>query len=286
MFRTRPPWFALACVGLWLLQLGLTVVAFRRAGAPVPDPWWLKGAVLLVNACLGLMLLVQLPRALQWRPRRSARPTAEVLAERRRIARDLHDHLGSQLVCAIALLNPADRPRDELQLQRLLEKCLLDLRLIVDSMDSAQAPFPDRLAQLRYRVEPVLASRGIRMLWDVRITHCVQLSQRDACAHVIAIVQEALSNALQHSNASEISVTAEDAVQPGALCVEVSDNGCSAVPPDTAEGLRPTGKGVSGMAHRARLAGGALSISRNAPSGTRVRIVVPCASPVASQSVA
>lgn len=281
MFRTRPPWFALVCVGLWGLQLGLTVVAFRRAGTSAPDPWWWQASALLVNACLGTMLLAQLPRALQWRPRLTARPSAEVLAERRRIARDLHDHVGAQLVCAMATLNPSEDRKDELHLHAMLEKCLLDLRLIVDSMDSAQAPFPDRLAQLRYRVEPVLARRGIRMLWDVRISHCIQFAQRDSCTHIIAIVQEALSNALQHSGASEISVTAQDSVQSGSLLVEVCDNGSSGEPFEAAGGIAPTGTGVQGMIRRARLAGGALSISRNGMRGTRVQVVVPCATPSA-----
>ncbi len=77
------------------------------------------------------------------------------------------------------MLDPA---KDEQRtLHPALEKCLLDLRLIVDSMDGAQALFPDRLAQLRYRMEPALARRGIRVQGDVQISLCARLPQRDSC---------------------------------------------------------------------------------------------------------
>lgn len=287
MFRTRPPWFAVSCVALWLLQLGLAAAALGHMGTITPAAQrWCELAALAASASLGAMLLVQLPRALQWRPRLTTRPSAEVLAERRRIARDLHDHLGAQLVCALVMLEPS---RDHQRaLHAALEKCLLDLRLIVDSMDGAQAPFPDRLAQLRYRMEPVLAQRGIRMKWDVQIAHCTKLPQRDSCAHLVAIVQEALSNALQHAGANEVAVSVREPMgAAGALCVEIRDNGCgveSQSSGQTTATRGATGSGMAGMAHRAQLAGAELSVSANAGGGTCVRVTVPCAGAQASSA--
>ena len=274
MFRTRRPRFALVCIGVWLLQFGLIAVAFGWIGAvPALLQWWWELAALGATVGLGGMLLAQLPRAMQWRPRLSKRPSAEVIAERRRIARDLHDHLGAQLVCALVLLE--GMKTQERGVHAVLEKCLLDLRLIVDTMDGTDAPFADRLAQLRYRMEPVLAQRGIRMSWDVQASDGVEFPQPDSSTHLVAIVQEALSNALQHAKASEIWVSVRNVDEPTALCLEVGDNGVGIGPRDGPLGNATTGSGIAGMARRARMAGGELSVAQGPTGGTCIRVVVP-----------
>ena len=70
--------------------MALIAVAFHWIGSVSSSMqrWW-ELAVVGATMGLGAMLLVQLPRALQWRPRLSPRPSTEVLAERRRIAAEL-----------------------------------------------------------------------------------------------------------------------------------------------------------------------------------------------------
>lgn len=276
MFRTRPPGFAIVCICVWLLQLALLAMAFYGH----PEEWQSDQqrwglAALVTSVGLGALLLTQLPRALQWRPRLNARASADVLAERRRIARDLHDNLGSQLVCALALLNTSN-PRES-GVHSALEKCLLDLRLIVDSMHSVEAPLADRLAQLRYRIAPVLAQRGIRMQWDVETPSCANFLYPESAMHLVAIVQEALSNALQHANATEIQVNTRCLSTPGAWCVEVCDNGQGFLPPFNQEDCPELGHGMAGMARRASLAGGELQVFAAQRGGTCIRVVAPYA---------
>lgn len=253
--------------------MALIAVAFHWIGSVSSSMqrWW-ELAVVGATMGLGAMLLVQLPRALQWRPRLSPRPSTEVLAERRRIARDLHDNLGAQLVCALVLLESSKLR--EPALHAALEKCLLDLRLIVDSMDSADAPLADRLAQLRYRICPVLAQRGIRMLWDVETPPCADFPLPESTTHLVAIVQEALSNALQHAKGTEIEVRARNLPDTGAWCMEIRDNGRGMEPPGP-QSTVATGKGMAGMAHRATLAGGDLQVLQGEHGGTCIRVVVP-----------
>ncbi|WP_422842797.1 sensor histidine kinase [Acidovorax sp. M2(2025)] len=266
MFRTRPPWFAAVCIGTWLLQFALmTAVALWRETTSGPQHRWLELAALGTTLVLGVMLLVQLPRALQWRPRLSVRPSAEVLAQRRRIARDLHDNVGSQLVFALALLESSE---DRDQVRAALEKCLLDLRLLTDAMGGDDASLADRLAQLRYRIGPVLAQRGIRMFWNVEVAPEADFPHRDSAAQLVAIVQEALSNALQHAQATEIELRASTLPDPACWCLEIRDNGQGLASPHG-------GSGMAGMAHRAILAGGALHVLPGAQGGTSIRVVIP-----------
>lgn len=235
---------------------------------------WFELAAVGATMGLGAILLAQLPRAMQWRPRLNPRPSAELITERRRIARDLHDNLGSQLVCALLLLDPS-QPREQ-KIHAALEKCLLDLRLVVDSMDSADAPFAHRLAQLRYRIDPVLARSGVRLAWDVEIPQCVNFPYPDSAEHLMAIVQEALSNVLQHAQASEVEVSAKNLLDTEAWCVEVRDNGQGIRRSQAQQVTAATGYGLASMARRALLAGAELQVLPREQGGTCIRLVVPC----------
>lgn len=257
------------------MQLVLITASFHWIGSvePYMQSWWELAAV-AATLGLGGMLLVQLPKALLWRPRINHRASAEVMEERRRIARDLHDTLGSQLVSAIALLDLSKH--NDRSVHTLLKRCMLDLRLLVDAMDGAEAPFEVRLAQLRYRMEPVCAHQGIRLLWDVQTSQSASILPASIAAHLVAIVQEALSNALQHAKATEIYVCAKDIESDGYCWVEISDNGQGIRSQQNLDGLTAAGRGIVGMSLRAHLAGGHLSVQRGHAGGTSVRAVVPC----------
>lgn len=107
MFRTSPPRFALACLALWVVQLVLSLLlAWHWWALSSSSMQWVLAMQIVTGVLLGLLILIQLPRALQWRPRRNPRPSAELQAERQRIARDLHDNIGSQLINTMVLLDP------------------------------------------------------------------------------------------------------------------------------------------------------------------------------------
>lgn len=274
MFRTRPPWFAITCICMWLLQLALLAVAVYGYGEESSsDRYGWEQAALVISVGLGALLLVQLPRALQWRPRLHARAGAEVTAERRRIAQDLHDNLGAQLVFAMSLLDA--EPPAVRDLRSLLDKCMLDLRLVVDSMDGTDEPFADRLARLRHRIQPVLDQRGIHMAWDVQSLPRSCFPYADSSMHLVAIVQEALSNVLQHSGATEVTVSVHYRADAESWYAEVSDNGRGMLL-RASDGSSSGGYGVAGMNHRAQMAGGDLLVMERPDGGTCVRVVMPC----------
>lgn len=274
MFRTRPPVYALACAALCLIQLlanVLLVVYADRLAHETVLHWQVFN--LGITVVLGALILLQVPRALQWRPRRSIRPSHELKQERQRIARDLHDQVGSQLVHAMALVDgrsPAMQP-----LLQTLEHCLLDLRLLVDSMDGDDDVLSDRLARLRHRIQPVLDHRGITLDWDVTPADDAPMPAGLPARELTAIVQEALSNVLQHSAATAVSIRLEH-VQAGdsdAWRLQVADNG---------QGLattKPTGHeaghGIAGMRQRASRAGGLLELLPCAEHGLCVQVTLP-----------
>jgi len=274
MFRTSPPRFALACLALCVVQLVLSLLLARHFWAlSSPALQWLAVVQIIAQALLGLLILIQLPRALQWRPRRNPRPSAELQAERQRIARELHDNVGSQLVNTMGLLDPKLPAHS--QALRALEQCLLDLRLVVDSMDSGTDSLADRLARLRHRIQPVLDRRGIQMAWHVHPADDARALDVVCAGHMVSIVQESLSNVLQHAQATQVTVRLDHDGEQGAWCLEVCDNGRGLPEESTALRARPSGFGLEGMRSRALQMGGALELVRREDGGTCIRVVVP-----------
>ena len=245
---------ALVALLLWCLPFGL-LCWLMGAGRfqPNSDPWFqvLVGLALASWLLVGAWLGLQARRAWVWRRRRNPRPSREIQQERQRIARALHDAVGSQLVNASMLLDTRDTR--QVQLHAVLEHCLLDLRLLVDSMDGDQSMLTDRLAILRHRLQPVLERRGIHCQWDVPDSHAPGLLTGEPAQHIAAIVQEALSNMLQHAQATALEVTLEQHEEEWHL--RVRDDGVG-IP--QAAGKASAGKGLQGMAHRAARAGARL----------------------------
>lgn len=156
---SRPFARALAYLSLCGVQVAMALVSLLWAegwAAQSVGAWQSAQLVLAVVLCV--LLLGNFLRVLRWRPRRSKRATPEVVQERWRIAQDLHDHVGSQLVGAMALLDVGDAATQPLA--QALEQCLLDLRLLADSMDGEDEALPQRLARRRHPAERGAATLG------------------------------------------------------------------------------------------------------------------------------
>jgi signal transduction histidine kinase len=91
----------------------------------------------------------------------------------------------------------------------------------------------------------------------------------EMAVNLYRIAQEATANALRHSGASHIYISAE--VCGKGLLLAIQDDGC---------GIRDVGRelcglGMKSMASRAELLGGELRLFPGTPQGTRVQVTVP-----------
>jgi two-component system sensor histidine kinase UhpB len=90
---------------------------------------------------------------------------------------------------------------------------------------------------------------------------------------IYRVVQEALSNTAQHSDATFVDFDLRVFPSHGVeLRVRDNGKGFDAMSHDGAGG---DGIGLSGMAERARLVGGELTVTSSPGSGTRVRLYIP-----------
>jgi len=220
--------------------------------------------------------LVARLRAGERRYRRLARSVWSVQeAERRRLARELHDGVGQlltalkqQLELARAEGSEAGRRRlddalglatqalaDTRELSRLLRPAVLD-----DLGLEAGLGWLARTHQERTGTRVELALHGLAGRFDDELETLV-----------FRVVQEALTNAAKHARASEIRVVVTR--EPEALSLEVADDGAGFDPRELTEGR--DGLGLLGMKDRLDLFEGRLEV-RSAPgAGTVVAARIP-----------
>jgi signal transduction histidine kinase len=195
---------------------------------------------------------------------------AAITNERQRIAQDLHDGVGSQLVNILARLDTQAPQQQAVALA--LEQCLLDLKMVVDGIGSANDGLIDALGRLRYRVQHSLDKLGIRMIWMVDVDGPLQDFRGDRAQQVLRIAQECVANIMRHAHASVVEVRCNYVPESNSILLEVRDNG-RGIP--SREAGRPLGKGLESMRLRALKLGGHLEIATKARAGTRMRLRVP-----------
>lgn len=181
-------------------------------------------------------------------------------AERRRIARDLHDGLQSRLVLLAVQAGVIGGPAVELR--DGLEVAIDELRALVHGVMPAE---------LTERGLPA-AVEGLadRMPVEVRL-EVVGLERRLSPAVEstgFMVISEALVNAVKHARARDISVALVRRAND-VLLIEVHDDGIGGAGP---------GHGTRSIADRVDALGGRLEIESPTGAGTRVTVELPCAS--------
>jgi signal transduction histidine kinase len=248
-------------------QVLRATTALTVVGSDVPPAVWVLQAanVAVFGMIIGIGYLSR-RRVVRFRQ------VQAVLAERRRIASDLHDGVGSRLVALLASQDP--RSAEPSELSMALQACLLELQMTVDSLDDqASATIAERLAHLRYRLQPAFDRLGIGLAWNVHEVPLAHAMSPESAMQVCRIAQEALSNALRHSHASRVEVRFGPRGRSRGLVLEVQDNGrgldASAPLP-----LEQLGKGLRSMRARADALHGELAVMDAVPQGLCIRLVL------------
>lgn len=195
---------------------------------------------------------------------------ARALLARRRIAQDLHDGVGSQIVSIISSLDPSDS--QQRAVASALEQCLLDVKILVDDIEETHENVLDALGRLRYRVQHSLDRLGIELVWEVDFEGPLLQLNDDRSRQVLHVAQEALANVMRHSGATRVTVRCQASPAGRAMMLEVHDDGSGfEVPLPGGSG----GKGLNGMHRRAASVKGRLVILSEPGCGTSVRMTLP-----------
>jgi signal transduction histidine kinase len=263
-------------IAIAAVAAGAAAIAFAIARDPTDD---------LTNIIPSVLLFVVAPASAGWGLRRrnlrielvadEARQAAE--AERRRLAREMHDVVAHAVTVMVIQAQAAQRlrstaPDEELEALVAIEqrgrRALVELRRLLavlrtDDEIEVRAPQPG-IARI-----PALAAEMREAGLDVLLRIEGDISTVPDVVDVSAyrIVQEALTNALRHAGGVRTNVLVRaDGV---AVHIEVVDAG-SGTPTAAGGGL-----GLTGMRERVRLLGGTLSAGPCAQGGFAVNVELP-----------
>ena len=198
------------------------------------------------------------------------------LAERARIAREIHDNVGHLLTRATLQVEAlrvvhAGEPRvqaDFADVGATLGEALDTVRASVHALRESSV---DLSVQMRKVVADVTAAAPLAVELDVR---CDRVPP-NACSCLLAVTREALSNVLRHAAAERVVLRCVE--HPGFFQLEVTDDGTARSADGTAADgtAASTGMGLASMRERVEALGGTFRAGPCADGGWRVFATVP-----------
>lgn len=191
-----------------------------------------------------------------------------LMDERGRIMREVHDGFGGQLVGALAMLEA--NTVNHTDLSNYIKTSLLDLRVMIDSLDPNTREISVALGMLRTRVEPILKTRNLSLIWDLQqLPEDLELNP-SRTLNLLRVLQELVTNIVKHSVGDKIKfiATVQDADNEKTLVILLWENG---------HGFAPnvkTGKGLRNV-HRRMLDLNGKIIYENKNDGFETIIMIP-----------
>lgn len=226
--------------------------------------WWVfasAGGALVIVAAVWLVAA----------RRRRARELDQL---RRRLARDLHDEIGSNLA-AIARLSElgAVQPTttdsaDWQEVGRIAQESMDGMREVLWLAGAREEAGPDLASHLRRLVERLLG--GLTVRWGAPLETLPASWSPAGRREVFLFIKEALTNIVRHAQATAVDLTlvADDRQ----VRLEIHDDGKGFDPAANSGGM-----GLTSMRERARMLGGHLTITSEKGKGTHITLIVPIA---------
>jgi len=242
-------------------SLAGVLVTARMPGSPAYD----EHALRLVATFADHAALALRDAENEW-----AKRELRVLADRDRIARDMHDQVLQQLYgVGMAMQSTQQRIQAPELAARItnhmnqLQQIIIDIRSAIYDL----SPDPAGAAPLRTSLHTVITELTSDALLSTTVRMSGQLDRVPAqvAQHAEAVLREAVSNAVRHSQAAELAVIITVGDE---LSIDVRDNGVGI--PDTV-----TRSGLNNMQVRAKQVGGACTITPADGGGTRVTWTAP-----------
>jgi signal transduction histidine kinase len=196
------------------------------------------------------------------------------VAERNRLARDIHDSLGHYLTVISVQLEKAQLVINEDlaavrgavdNAKRLADQALSDVRHSVGTLRRDQVPF-----RLRPALEQLVANLGVMPL-QIRLSITGE-EQGFSSQQLLALyraIQEGLTNVQRHARAHEVRVSLDLGEREARLILE--DDGVGL----RGDGATWKGFGLRGVMERLELVSGRLTVANAPGGGTRLSVTIP-----------
>jgi PAS domain S-box-containing protein len=257
--------------------IGVFISAFTQEPKVLPEDEiaLLRGLADQASSAIENAELFEQVRAGRERQRKLAKSLVDIQeAERRHIARELHDHLGQELTGLQFMLEhtknqSSGRQRSSLEeIQNSVTNLIGQVREMSLSLRPSMLDDMGLLPTLLWHIDRYTRQTGIRVNFQ-----CDEFPQRlpvEIETAAYRIIQEALTNVARYAQVKEVFVGL--VVQGKTLWVEILDNGKGFHINGELE--RPT-SGLSGMRERASLVGGYLVVESFIEQGTQIVAALP-----------
>jgi two-component system sensor histidine kinase UhpB len=192
--------------------------------------------------------------------------------ERRRLARDLHDEVNQALTAILLRLEalshdaPPELADEFAEVKRLVNQAMAELLQLARQLRPTALDDHGLLPALATHLRRFASQTGIDT--DLRTSGAATELEADQEIAVYRVAQEALANVARHAEASRVEVDLD--TSGASLELRVRDDGRGF----NTRGRR-NGLGLGGMAERARLVGGELTIDSQPGRGTELVMRVP-----------
>jgi signal transduction histidine kinase/ligand-binding sensor domain-containing protein len=242
--------------------------------------WWFRSMIVFLFLCTGPAIYFHRVSSLNKKHTQQQEFLMRLIdsqeAERKRIAADLHDSLGQNIIIIKnrALLGKKAGSDKEMlseqldEIERTATAALVDMRKISHNLRPFNLERFGLTETIAHSVKDADASSGIGFRTELDTIDNLLPPAHEI--HLFRIVQEALNNILKHSEAASasVSITRESA----SLHLSVSDNGRGF---DAAKDTPRRGIGLKDIEQRVSLIGGHMTIDSRPGNGTILTVIVP-----------
>ena len=200
-------------------------------------------------------------------------------AERARIAAELHDSLGQNLLLiknraqlALAGINLPPDLREQFEgISQLASQSIGEARQISHDLHPHQLDHLGLTRSLEAMIFNAAESSGI--IFQRKLENVDNLFPKDAAMNLYRVVQESLNNILKHSRARRARIRLERDVHEVQL--HIADDGCGFKMTDSNDSRK--GLGLKNIIERVRILGGRLKVDSQPGQGTRIEVSIPVA---------
>ncbi len=236
--------------------------------------WWFRLA--LLSAVAAILYGVYRYR-LRWQLHTNAlEKRLEMEEERSRIARDMHDEIGSALA-QIGMLGQlaeqsSDPQKTNARIRKLAKHCSQSLREIIWSLTPQHNRIEDLEAYLRHYVDQALDGSGTRPSYQFNVAANLDTELSPATRRqLLLILKGILSNVLKHAQATEFHLSVES--DENQLVLKAQDNGIGFDP----EQMPPDAIGLTTIRERAEQIQSSFEINSSEFRGTCLTLMLPLA---------
>jgi signal transduction histidine kinase/ligand-binding sensor domain-containing protein len=234
--------------------------------------WWARAVFMLFGVALVVLATRHIMALRYRRTLREMERQRELERVRMRIARDVHDGIGSGLTKITMMLRnvPGADPEHAQRIAKASSELVHELGEIVWTVDPRNDDVASFVAFVRHtlgrQTEDLPIHLASTLSFDPALAR--HMLPPDIKRNVLLVLREAVNNALKHSHGDRIDVALD--ITANALLLRVSDNGQGFDPAQTREG----GNGLFNFKKRAEEIGGSVQVA-SSRTGTTITLTVP-----------